>query len=310
MDISTSSWHSYPSVYALGHKATALIRSAVLNIEEKIDGSQFSFMKAEDGTLRYRSRKEEVYDGAPGMFDIAIASVKERASELEPSWTYRGEFLAKPKHNTWCYERIPVGNIIIFDINTGHEEYLGYEDKAREALRIGLECVPLLIEGLAGEDLSLEVLNDLLTRESILGGVTIEGVVLKPWGYSLFGADKKALMAKYVSEKFKERNQKMFRRDGQTKDVIERIIEALRTEARWNKAVQHLAEDGKLQRAVQDIGPLINAVSEDVQKEDADWIKDMLYKEAIRAILRGTTQGLPEWYKEKLARELLEEKQS
>ena len=37
------SWHSYPQIYALGHRyITELLLDPVL-VEEKIDGSQFSF---------------------------------------------------------------------------------------------------------------------------------------------------------------------------------------------------------------------------------------------------------------------------
>ena len=39
----TYSWHTYPKVYAMGHAAIRdLLRDDVV-VEEKIDGSQFSF---------------------------------------------------------------------------------------------------------------------------------------------------------------------------------------------------------------------------------------------------------------------------
>jgi hypothetical protein len=38
-----SSWHSYSSIYALGHKALAELFMEPVLIEEKVDGSQFSF---------------------------------------------------------------------------------------------------------------------------------------------------------------------------------------------------------------------------------------------------------------------------
>ena len=40
---SPTSWHSYPQIYNLGHKAIAGIFDDDVLIEEKIDGSQFSF---------------------------------------------------------------------------------------------------------------------------------------------------------------------------------------------------------------------------------------------------------------------------
>lgn len=38
----TDSWHSYPSIYALGHRAIVDLLKGPVFIEEKIDGSQFS----------------------------------------------------------------------------------------------------------------------------------------------------------------------------------------------------------------------------------------------------------------------------
>ena len=35
--------HSYPSIYALGHKAVADIFNEPVLVEEKVDGSQFGF---------------------------------------------------------------------------------------------------------------------------------------------------------------------------------------------------------------------------------------------------------------------------
>ncbi len=35
-----NSWHSYPSIYNLGHREVAEILKSPVNVEEKIDGSQ------------------------------------------------------------------------------------------------------------------------------------------------------------------------------------------------------------------------------------------------------------------------------
>src|SRR5712672_2755316 len=41
--MSSSSWHSYPSIYNLGHKAIQDLLTGPVLVEEKVDGSQFSF---------------------------------------------------------------------------------------------------------------------------------------------------------------------------------------------------------------------------------------------------------------------------
>src|SRR5690606_17156441 len=110
-------------------------------------------------------------------------------NRLREGWTYRGEFLMKPKHNILKYDRNPEGFVIIFDIQDNNGEWLSPEAKAYEAQSLGLECVPLLHRGKVDE----KVLHGLLSRTSILGG-PIEGVVIKPASYNLYGMDKKILM--------------------------------------------------------------------------------------------------------------------
>lgn len=41
-----TSWHSYPKVWALGHRETKDIFVSDVIIEEKVDGSQFNFGRA------------------------------------------------------------------------------------------------------------------------------------------------------------------------------------------------------------------------------------------------------------------------
>ena len=185
--VATDSWHAYPSVFALGHRAISELFDDAVIVEEKIDGSQFSFGVIA-GVLRARSKGQEILLDGPieGMFERAIEVVRELSPLLHPEWTYRAEYLSKPAHNALAYERVPARHLIVFDVNTDHERYLSYEDKATEADRLGLEVVPLLGAGIystPGE------IAGLLTRQSALGGQLVEGVVVK--NYARFGADKK-----------------------------------------------------------------------------------------------------------------------
>jgi hypothetical protein len=216
--------------------------------------------------------------------------------DLRDGWTYRGEVLDKPKHNALAYDRVPKGNVILFDINTDEERYLSYEEKAAEAARIGLEVVPLLYSGMVG---SADDVRGFLERTSILGGQKIEGVVIK--NYSRFGKDKKALMGKYVSEAYKEVHRKSWgEANPHQGDVIIRLIGMFKTPARWNKAVIHLEEKGELENSPRDIGKLIAEVKEDIKKECSEEIRDVCFKWAIEPVLRGSVAGLPEYYKQRL----------
>jgi len=287
---------SYGKVYNLGHKALEHILSGAVTIEEKVDGSQFSFARAGD-TLLCRSNGQQLNVNAPEkMFELAVMSCKERFDLLHDGWIYRGEFLSKPKHNTLCYGRVPNGNIVIFDIDKGEQDYLNYKDKIEEAKRIGLECVPFIHEGILSD---ISHFKDLLEQDSFLGNAQIEGVVVK--NYSQFGLDGKALKGKFVSEKFKEVHNKDWkeRHPGGT-DIKDQISEELRTEARWEKAVQHLREAGTLTDSPKDIGPLMKEICQDSLTECEEHVKLRLFKWAWQDISRKLTRGFPQWYKERL----------
>jgi hypothetical protein len=304
------SWHSYPSIFALGHRAISELLTVPVCVEEKIDGSQFSFGvfhtydvngQPDGGTvLRVRSKGAVMMPDAPEpMFAEAVDTVKQLMPLLRVGWTYRGEYLKKPRHNGLAYDRIPKQHVILFDINSGHEAYLSQAEKRAEAKRLGLEVVPLLNDAATISD--IQEFRSYLKRESILGGQPIEGVVVKPSGYDLFGPDKKVLMGKFVSEAFKEVQQKTWREDNpRSKDIIGRIGDAHTTQARWMKAVQHLRERGALTDSPQDISTLMREVPTDVERECSDEIRAELFRWAWPHIRRLVVRGLPEWYKEEL----------
>lgn len=303
-----TSWHSYPSLYALGHRYLSDLLLDPVLVEEKVDGSQFSFgmfgnLEDESYQLKCRSKGAQLNVFAPEkMFEKAIASVKVRQDILHRGWTYRCEYLANPKHNALCYDRVPKDHLVIFDINIGHENYLDYAAKAEEAARIGLEIVPKMFEG---HITNVDEFRALLDRESFLGGQKVEGVVIK--NYHRFGQDKKILIGKYVSEAFKETHAREWKADNPTKnDVVALLIATLKTDARWRKGVQHLREAGKLEDSPRDIGLLFKEVPNDIRKEEEDFIKQKLFEWAWPHIQRGVMAGLPEWYKEQLMKKQFE----
>jgi hypothetical protein len=297
-DLSTS-WHGYPKSLAVGHRYLTGIFEDDVTITEKIDGSQFSFGVFKD-RLRCRSKGQQINLDAPDkMFIKAVETVKEIAGQLAKGYTYRAEYLNKPKHNVLAYDRVPEKYLIIFDIARGHEDYLSYGEMAQEAEEIGLECVPLIFHG---KVTNVDFFLGLLERDSVLGGQKIEGVVAK--NYDRFGKDGKILMAKYVSEKFKEVHNK----DWKTKnpsgiDVVTKLGLQYHSEARFAKAVQHLKEEGVLLGEPKDIGNLIKEIKRDVLEECGVDIKEALFKWAYPKIDRMITAGFPEWYKHLLVEE-------
>ena len=295
---------SYSKVFAIGHKQILDLFDGSVLVEEKIDGSQFSMCR-KDGELFCRSKgKDLVIDAPEKMFERAVETAK--SLDLHDGWIYRCEYLQKPHHNTLTYDRIPDKHLILFDIDVGLEDYMSSGIKRDEANRIGLEVSPFLY---IGNVCNLELLLDFLNCESVLGGTKIEGVVVK--NYSKFTPDGKAMMGKYVSEKFKEKHQTQWKKTSpQQNDILQSIIESFTTEARWEKAIQHLAEQGKLEGSPRDIGPLIKEIPEDIRAECEDEIKDVLFKWAWGHIRRGVTKGAAEWYKERLAKAAFDERKN
>jgi len=292
---------SYPSIYNLGHAAIADLLKGEVIVEEKIDGSQFSFYKNEAGELQCRSKGAQINMLAPeGMFEKAIETVKSLADKMRAGYTYRGEYLQKPKHNALAHDRVPAKHIILFDVNSGIESYLTPEEKKVCADELGLELVKQIFCGKIDD---VQQFRALLDNESVLGGQKIEGVVIKPKNYDLFGGDKKCLFGKFVSEAFREVHSKTWDDEHKTKssgDILDILSAKYATCARWQKAVIHLKERGVLQNAPQDIGELMKEVPEDVKKE-CEWdIMQELFAWAWPQLRRRLNHGLPEWYKEEL----------
>lgn len=293
------SWHSYPKIYNIGHKALTTLFLDPVTVEEKVDGSQFSFgvYLNENGEkeLRVRSKGAMLYTDAPEhLFKPAVEYVKSIQDRLVVGWRYIGETLRSKKHNTLIYDRAPDNYIIIFDICIGEEAYLPYEEKFAAAQDIGLETVPLLHKGMIH---NIEEFRELLDRKSILGGSSIEGFVIK--NYEKFGPDGKALMGKFVSEKFREVHCKAWKESNPSvHDAVARIAAKYQTQARWHKAVQHLREAGQLLEEPKDIGKLIVEIRKDIGQECKEEIKEQLWKAFQDKFMRICTAGMPEWYKD------------
>lgn len=298
---------SYGKIYSLGHRYLADLLKGVVLVEEKVDGSQFSFGKR-GNEVRFRSSGATIYpETAQKLFKAAVEYVLSIKDLLHDGWTYRGEVLHAPRHNTLTYNRVPKHNIVLFDIETDTgQNFLTAEQKRDEATRLDLEVVPVFCRGIIE---TLDQLKGMLETESFLGGCKIEGIVLK--NYDRFGEDGKALMGKWVREEFKEIHRGAWKAANPSKsDLIEAMVKVYRSEARWEKAVQHLRDAGLLQSAPQDIGPLMKEFQKDLMEECSAEIKEKLFEFAFPRIARGAAGGLPEWYKERLAKSQFEQKET
>ncbi len=287
-------YSGYPKVWQLGHKYLEELLLDPVVVQEKVDGSQFSFGTF-DGKLRCWSHHQEIDIQTPQkMFIEGVEYLKTVFDRLVPGVVYRSEYLSKPKHNVLTYSRVPRNHLVLFDADGGYENYVAYDTLVQMADSLDIDVIPMVFEGIVK---TVQDVEGYLSRQSFLGGCTIEGVVIK--NYRRFGVDGKCLMGKYVSEKFKEKAKiewKVATKDG----VVESIRQALNTEARWLKAIQHLREQGLIEDDVRDIGKIMAEVKRDVHEECAEEIRHQLYRGLANEVFKGIGTGIPEWYKRRL----------
>ena len=289
---------SYPKIWNLGHKEVVDIFADPVEVQEKVDGSQFSFGMIDD-VLMLRSKGVVIYqDNVPKLFQASVDTVLAVQEKLPENVVFRGEAFQGPHHNHLSYGRVPQGNIMLFDVMIAYSDYAPHSVVMEWAEKLGIEAIPSYGTHIIA---SIEEVENFLQRESVLGNCLVEGVVMK--NYIRFGVDSKPLMVKLVRADFREAQSASWAGAHiGSKGIIEVLGNRYCTEARWRKAVQHLQDDGILENAPRDIGKLMAAVPDDVLEEEKDAIMAALFKWAWPSLKRMTTRGLPEWYKDRLAK--------
>ena len=292
---------SYPKVWAYGSRPISQLMDGPIIVQEKVDGSQMSFGVDSDNNLLMRSRGAVIYpETADKNFKLPATTIVElfQSGVLRIGYTYRGEAVSSVRHNVLTYLRIPLGGIILFDIEDGDENPLDINDPHWE--EIGLEKVPTYFHGeMDGILGATQLQNDYILKnppvESILGG-PIEGIVIK--NYTKYGEEGKYMVGKMVRHEFKERHSVQWKSSNpNNKDIVEILGNALKTEARFRNAVKRLGEKGELKQDPRDIGPLLAELVEDTKIEETDYIKDVLFDHFWPQLKRKVTTGFPEWYK-------------
>jgi len=295
---------SYPKIYGEGKSEIADLFQGPVVIQEKVDGSQFTFWLDDEGLPRFRSRGTEINPAdtkSPFARSVASVLAVHELVGLDAMVVYRGEALSKLKHNELKYGRAPKGHVVLFDCQVAgaHETYTTPEWTAAEAVRLGLEPVPTLYAG-PGEDFDQELLTTYMERTSVLGGCLIEGVVVKNYSRRDKGGDDgKALMGKFVRAEFKEKMKNRIKKG--PVDVVAELGARYCTAARWRKAIQHLRDAGTLTGTKADIPLLYKEVNRDLIEEEETDIKEILYKSFRKQVLKGATNGLATWYMAVLA---------
>ena len=122
--------------------------------------------------------------------------------------------------------------------------------------------------------------------------------------FLLGGQPIPVMSGKYVSEQFKEVHRAGWKGEHTGRGKWEIFKDGYKTEARWMKAIQFLRDSGELTESPKDIGKLIKRVMEDIEEEEKEIIKNFLWSEFGKEVLRSAVHGLPEFYKMQLLKKL------
>ena len=295
---------SYYSILTYGSRGTDALLDGDVTVTEKVDGSQFRFGLL-DGEFYMGSHHKQLHVGQDyGMFDkavefalseqtqFAVASLA-RHWNTDNLWLF-AEYLQRPKQNVLAYDRVPSNHLCLWGVfRDGEMGPCGAVQSAAATLEI--DAAPVLARGpLDSDDLAA-----LLETESFLGGPTVEGLVITNMGQTIaIGPRVQPLICKLVRPEFKEQHKTQ---EAAGKSAVQQHMETYRSEARWIKAIQRRRENGDLLESPQDIGPLLKSISQDLETEEAENIKEFLWRHYRKEYLRTATRGFAYWYKERLA---------
>lgn len=294
--------NNFPKIFTVTSRYLKNLLKGKVEITEKVDGSQFCFGVNKKGEVVMRSKgKELFYEDHAKMFELAVKWVKANQKKilaLGKNRTYYCEFLNKPKHNVLTYSRPPENNIILFGVMIEDDFISDHKTLSSVGASLGLETVPLLYHGLVKD---IAGLTKYLDKVSVLGKEKIEGIVVKNYNeVCVLGSRIVPAFGKLVRDEFKERHlkDKGDGRWGNNKLML--FIESFKSEARWQKAVQHLRDNDQLVDEPKDIGILLKELERDLLEEETENIKQRLFKLFKDRIVRKAKAGFPEWYKKSL----------
>lgn len=304
---------SYPKIPSLydTDKTAGIWEGGRVYVQEKVDGSLFRIYWSKSALL-FGSKSVDYYytsetgEVIPKPVDKMFTEAKESAVKVldgkDPPFTCTifSEYLRAPKHNTLKYARIPKNHLMVFDVyNHDTGKFLLPEEVVEFAWWLDLEPVNIL-----GTTTSPEFLRPYLDRESFLGGVVMEGVVIKNYSKLHGPGDGHPkcvdlrfpfpFFAKLVRDEFKEKNKIEWKVKA---NPVEAIGESFANKNKWLKAYYHLREQGRLTGTMQDLAIVIPEIQKDIEEEDSEYIKEQLYQAFIHDILRKAVKGVPEWYR-------------
>lgn len=291
----------YPKIWHIGSPEVRdnLFKGGV-EITEKIDGSQIGFGLLSDGNLCIRSKGCVIYNEGyvrtpDTLFKAAVEYIITIKDKLHAETSYYGEVISTNKHNTLAYRSVPRNYVVLYGICSKGFWADDHEVLTKEADVLGFDSVPLLFSGVV---IDKKHLDEFMQTESFYGGTKIEGMVIKNYNQQAISAYSSMCFGKYVSEAFKEANSAGW---AAKPGKMEELMNSFTDKKRWEKAIQHLRDDGKLTDSPKDIGLLIPEILNDFTTERKQEVMEQLWRVSLRDITKHATKGFPEFYKSYLA---------
>ena len=183
---------------------------------------------------------------------------------------------------------------MLFDAHRLDGSYMSYVSLLSSAQQLGLEVVPQLALGI----FNLDSLAPYLEVESFLGG-KVEGVVVKrfrSWEHPAIPHGK------LVRADFKETRARKSHSPskGDLKEDLREVALQFSSPRRWEKAVERLRDEGRLEGGPEDIGPLMGVVARDLVVECEEGMIHAVWKMMRKPLMRAATQPIAEWYQKRL----------
>ena len=282
-------------------------------LQEKLDGSQFRAQINEDGSYIFGA-KNALFDEWHPVDPNFVTAVNNMTPILDKFkdtdvyhpgkvYTFFMEYLEFPRHNTVSYARVPLNNLYLFDLARNGEFIADPEFVRNYANLMGLEPVKVY-RALDNPPTEADIQEILKTEHPILGGQKTEGIVVKCYaGQMQQRGHFYPVIFKYVRKEFAELNAINWaeRSTVDRGNILDRGFAPFKEglENIYNKAIQHVKDNGNLTYSAKDIGLyLMDELKKDFQEEYLPVCMKEIEKFVKDDLFRMFKRGLPDYYKE------------
>jgi len=261
----------YTDIVRLGHRSTVgiLNEGDYIEVTEKLDGANSSFKLNEENNVDGFSRRTPVDETNTlrGYYNWIKENIKPEL--LNPKYRYFGEWLCS---HTIQYKPEYYQKFYLFSIYDDElQEYLSNKIMESEALRLGLNTVPVLYKG---QYISFEHLMGYVGKSDMAVNYG-EGIVVKNVKYKDRNGEQR--FVKLVHEDFTEVQKQNPPKDPNRPATPEQeFANMCVTKARVDKMLHKLVDEGILESTfgIEDMRLILsnlgNRIYEDILKEESD----------------------------------------